>query len=49
LSERIEEVIAPFAEELARLDTIHGVAQRTAEVLIAELGWTWASSPVIDT
>jgi transposase len=38
LSERIEEVIAPFAEELARLDTIHGVAQRTAEVLIAELG-----------
>jgi transposase len=38
LSERINEVIAPFAEELARLDTIHGVAQRTAEVLIAELG-----------
>jgi transposase len=38
LSERIEEVIAPFAEELARLDTIHGIAQRTAEVLIAELG-----------
>jgi transposase len=38
VSERIEEVIAPFAEELARLDTIHGVAQRTAEVLIAELG-----------
>jgi transposase len=38
LSERIEVVIAPFAEELARLDTIHGVARRTAEVLIAELG-----------
>lgn len=38
LSERIEEVIAPFAEQLARLDTIHGIAQRTAEVLIAELG-----------
>jgi transposase len=38
LSERIDEVIAPFAEELARLDSIHGVAQRTAEVLIAELG-----------
>jgi transposase len=38
LSERIEEVIAPFADELARLDTIHGVARRTAEVLIAELG-----------
>ena len=38
LSQRIEEVIAPFADELARLDTIHGVARRTAEVLIAELG-----------
>jgi transposase len=38
LSQRIEEVIAPFADEVARLDTIHGVAQRTAEVLIAELG-----------
>jgi transposase len=38
LSERIGEVIVPFADELARLDTIHGVARRTAEVLIAELG-----------
>ena len=38
LSERIETAIAPFADELARLDTIHGVARRTAEVLIAELG-----------
>src|SRR5262247_3412972 len=38
LSQRIEEVIAPFADELARLDTIHGVARRTAEVLTAELG-----------
>ncbi len=38
LSERVEVAIAPFAEERARLDTIHGVAQRTAEVLIAELG-----------
>jgi transposase len=38
VSEQIEAAIAPFAEEVARLDTIHGVAQRTAEVLIAELG-----------
>jgi len=38
VSERIEVTMAPFAEELARLDTIHGVARRTAEVLIAELG-----------
>jgi transposase len=38
LSERIEAAVAPFANELARLDTIHGVARRTAEVLISELG-----------
>ena len=30
--------MAPFAEQLARLDTIRGVNKRTAEVLIAELG-----------
>jgi transposase len=38
LSARLEDVISPFADEVARLDTIHGVARRTAEVLIAELG-----------
>lgn len=38
LSEQIEVVIAPFAAERARLDTIAGVGPRTAEVLIAELG-----------
>src|SRR5438445_6031812 len=38
LSARIEEALAPFAAELARLDTIPGVAQRTAEVLVAEIG-----------
>jgi transposase IS116/IS110/IS902 family protein len=38
VSSQIDTVIAPFAEELARLDTIHGVNQRTAEVLIAEIG-----------
>ncbi len=32
------EVIAPFAEEVSRLDTIPGVNRRTAEVLIAEIG-----------
>jgi transposase len=30
LSERIETIIVPFADELARLDTIHGVGRRTA-------------------
>ncbi len=28
----------PFADAIARLDTIPGVAQRTAEILVAELG-----------
>src|SRR4029453_17941876 len=38
LSERIEEIIVPFADELGGVDTIPGVGRRTAEVLIAELG-----------
>ncbi|MFQ5962030.1 MAG: IS110 family transposase [Candidatus Methylomirabilales bacterium] len=38
LSERIEEAIAPFAEEVERLDTLHGVSKRTAEVMVAEMG-----------
>jgi transposase len=38
LSERIDEVIAPFAHKLALLDTIPGVDKRTAELLIAEIG-----------
>jgi transposase len=38
LSTHLDEVIAPFAEEVNRLDTIPGVNKRTAEVLIAEIG-----------
>jgi transposase len=38
LSTRIEEALRPFAAEQDRLDSIPGVAQRTAEVLIAEIG-----------
>jgi hypothetical protein len=38
LSARLTEVMAPFTAELGHLDSIPGVAQRTAEVLIAELG-----------
>jgi transposase len=38
VSTRVDEVIAPFAEEVQRLDTIHGVNKRTAEVIIAEIG-----------
>jgi transposase len=35
---RIEEQIAPFADALARLDTIPGVGVTTANVIIAEVG-----------
>jgi transposase len=38
LSQRLEELLAPFAETLARLDAIPGISRRTAEVLVAELG-----------
>jgi transposase len=38
LSERIAALLAPFADAVQRLDTIPGVNQRTAEVLIAEIG-----------
>jgi transposase len=38
LVERIEAVMAPFAEAAARLTTIPGVEQRTAEVIVAEVG-----------
>ena len=35
----------PFADAVARLDTIPGVAQRTAEILLAELGLDLARFP----
>jgi transposase len=38
LSGQIEESIRPFAATLTRLDSIPGVGQRAAEVLIAEIG-----------
>src|SRR5436309_8330817 len=38
LSARIATILAPFADAVRRLDTIPGVNQRTAEVLIAEIG-----------
>jgi transposase len=38
LSARVDEVIAPFAEKVALLDTIPGVDKRSAELLIAEIG-----------
>lgn len=38
LSDEIERVIAPFAEQLALLQTIPGVKRRVAEVIVAETG-----------
>jgi transposase len=38
LSRRIEEALHPFAAAQRRLDSITGIAQRTAEVFIAEAG-----------
>jgi len=40
LSAEIERVMAPWAETLRRLDTIPGINQRTAEVILAEVGRT---------
>jgi transposase len=45
LSAQVDVVIAQFVEEVARLDTIHGVNQRTAEVIIAEIGADMAVFP----
>jgi transposase len=45
VSLRIEELMRPFAALVARLDTIPGINQRTAEVLIAELGPDMAVFP----
>jgi transposase len=38
LSARIEQVIAPFSQQVTLLATIPGVERRTAEVLVAEIG-----------
>src|SRR5216684_7138950 len=38
LSTEIERVMAPLAEPLRRLDTIPGINQRTAEVILAKIG-----------
>jgi transposase len=38
LGARIEEVMAPFAEAVKRLQTIPGVSQRVAETAVAEIG-----------
>ncbi len=43
--QRIEEVMRPFAPVLERLKTIPGVKQRTAEVIVAEIGTDMSRFP----
>ena len=38
LDAQIEEQMRPFVEEIARLDAIPGVGERTAQVIVAEVG-----------
>jgi transposase len=45
VSTEVEGRLAPFAAELTRLDTIPGINQRTAEVVIAELGVDMSAFP----
>jgi transposase len=45
LSKRIEAVMAPFHQLLTRLDTVPGVNQRVAEVIIAETGGDMSRFP----
>jgi transposase len=48
LTARIEEVIAPFSTKVQLLCTIPGVQQRTAEVIIAEIGVDMSHFPTSD-
>jgi transposase len=48
LSARIEEVMAPFAEAVARLETIPGISQRVAETVLAEIGPRTEQFPTAD-
>jgi transposase len=38
LNEKIEELCAPFLHQLQQLQTIPGISQRTAEIIISEIG-----------
>lgn len=38
LSQQIDKLLAPFRDQIQRLATIPGISQRTAEVIIAEIG-----------
>lgn len=38
VSEEVDTRLAPFASQLTELDTVHGIARRTASVIVAEIG-----------
>jgi len=40
LDAAIEEMVAPFAQAVARIDEIHGLGAIAAAVVISEIGWT---------
>jgi transposase len=48
LDERIEELIAPFADAVARLDEIPGIGPVAAAVIIAEIGTDMSRFPTAD-
>jgi transposase len=48
LDDKVEETIGPFAAHVERLTTIPGVARRTAEVIIAEIGVDMSVFPTAD-
>ncbi len=48
VSEEIAKRTRPFAEPIALLDTIPGIAQRTAEVMVAEIGTDMTRFPTAD-
>ncbi len=48
LDTQIEQLISPFAEQLRQLPTIPGIAERTAQVLISEIGVDMSRFPTAD-
>jgi transposase len=45
---RIQEICGPFDEAVGLLDTIPGVARRTAEMIVAEIGTDMTRFPSAD-
>jgi transposase len=45
VSAEVETHLGPFQTQLTHLDTVHGIAQRTAEVIIAEIGVDMSAFP----